>query len=175
MWGVQWIRSYRMVDMCKGQRKKNDYKALASSSLSDCTWLELKICSRHHDDLLLHFSWSLQQKTFPSSLLLYIIFFSFSFFLSFSLSFLYLFLRTFFELEPSTHGQLSCRTSSQIRRTLRGGADTLGRPAKGVYGWPAKPLHGSASVRSAYLFQTLSLVDVCTFLARNPNKSFEYQ
>jgi hypothetical protein len=33
------MRRYGMVDMCKGKRKY-DYEALMTSSLSDCTWLE---------------------------------------------------------------------------------------------------------------------------------------
>jgi hypothetical protein len=33
------IRRFRMVDLCKGKRKY-DYEALMTSSLSDCTWLE---------------------------------------------------------------------------------------------------------------------------------------
>jgi hypothetical protein len=37
--GISRIRTYRMVDMCKGKRKY-DYKAPMTSSLSDCTWLE---------------------------------------------------------------------------------------------------------------------------------------
>jgi hypothetical protein len=37
--GISRIRRYRTVDMCKGKRKY-DYKALMTSSMSDCTWLE---------------------------------------------------------------------------------------------------------------------------------------
>jgi hypothetical protein len=37
--GISRIRRYRMVDMCKGKRKY-DYEAPMTSSLSDCTWLE---------------------------------------------------------------------------------------------------------------------------------------
>jgi hypothetical protein len=37
--GISRIKRYRMVDMCKGERKY-DYEALMTSSLSDCTWLE---------------------------------------------------------------------------------------------------------------------------------------
>jgi hypothetical protein len=37
--GISRIRRYRMVDMCKGKRKY-DYEAPTTSSLSDCTWLE---------------------------------------------------------------------------------------------------------------------------------------
>jgi hypothetical protein len=33
------VRRFRMVDMCKGKRK-NDYEAQMTSSLSYCTWLE---------------------------------------------------------------------------------------------------------------------------------------
>jgi hypothetical protein len=33
------MRRFRMVDMCKGKRKY-DYEAPTTSSLSDCTWLE---------------------------------------------------------------------------------------------------------------------------------------
>jgi hypothetical protein len=33
------MRRFRMVDMCKGKRKC-DYEAPMTSSLSDCTWLE---------------------------------------------------------------------------------------------------------------------------------------
>jgi hypothetical protein len=37
--GISRMRRYRMVDMCKG-RRKYDYEALITSSLSDCTWFE---------------------------------------------------------------------------------------------------------------------------------------
>jgi hypothetical protein len=37
--GISVIRRYRMVDMCKGKRKY-DYEAPMTSSLSDCTWLK---------------------------------------------------------------------------------------------------------------------------------------
>jgi hypothetical protein len=37
--GISRMRRCRMVDMCKGKRKY-DYKAPMTSSLSDCTWLE---------------------------------------------------------------------------------------------------------------------------------------
>jgi hypothetical protein len=37
--GISRMRRYRMVDMCKGKRKY-DYDAPMTSSLSDCTWLE---------------------------------------------------------------------------------------------------------------------------------------
>jgi hypothetical protein len=37
--GISRMRRYRMVDMCKGKRKY-DYEALMTSSLSNCTWLE---------------------------------------------------------------------------------------------------------------------------------------
>jgi hypothetical protein len=37
--GISRMRRYRMVDMCKGKRKY-DYEAPMTSSLSDCTWLE---------------------------------------------------------------------------------------------------------------------------------------
>jgi hypothetical protein len=37
--GISRMRRFRMVDMCKGKRKY-DYEALMTSSLSGCTWLE---------------------------------------------------------------------------------------------------------------------------------------
>jgi hypothetical protein len=37
--GISRIKRYRMLNMCKGKRKY-DYKAPMTSSLSDCTWLE---------------------------------------------------------------------------------------------------------------------------------------
>jgi hypothetical protein len=37
--GISRMRRYRMVYMCKGKRKY-DYEAPMTSSLSDCTWLE---------------------------------------------------------------------------------------------------------------------------------------
>jgi hypothetical protein len=37
--GISRIRRYRIMDMCKGKRKY-DYEAPMTSSLSDCTWLE---------------------------------------------------------------------------------------------------------------------------------------
>jgi hypothetical protein len=37
--GISRMRTFRMVDMCKGKRKY-DHKAPMTSSLSDCTWLE---------------------------------------------------------------------------------------------------------------------------------------
>jgi hypothetical protein len=37
--GISRMRRYRMVDMCKDKRKY-DYEAPMTSSLSDCTWLE---------------------------------------------------------------------------------------------------------------------------------------
>jgi hypothetical protein len=37
--GISRTRRFRMVDMCKGKRKY-DYEALMTSSLSNCTWLE---------------------------------------------------------------------------------------------------------------------------------------
>jgi hypothetical protein len=37
--GISKMGRYRMVDMCKGKRKY-DYEATMTSSLSDCTWLE---------------------------------------------------------------------------------------------------------------------------------------
>jgi hypothetical protein len=37
--GILKMRRYSMVDMCKGKRKY-DYEAPMTSSLSDCTWLE---------------------------------------------------------------------------------------------------------------------------------------
>jgi hypothetical protein len=37
--GISRMRRFRMVDMCKGKRKY-DYEASMTSSLSDCTWLE---------------------------------------------------------------------------------------------------------------------------------------
>jgi hypothetical protein len=37
--GISRMRRYRMVDMGKGKRKY-DYEAPMTSSLSDCTWLE---------------------------------------------------------------------------------------------------------------------------------------
>jgi hypothetical protein len=43
--GISRMRRFRMVDMCKGKRKY-DYEAPMTSSLSDCTWLE-KQCKFH--------------------------------------------------------------------------------------------------------------------------------
>jgi hypothetical protein len=37
--GISRMRRFRMVDMCKVKRKY-DYEAPMTSSLSDCTWLE---------------------------------------------------------------------------------------------------------------------------------------
>jgi hypothetical protein len=37
--GISRMRRNRMVDLCMGKRKY-DYEALMTSSLSDCTWLE---------------------------------------------------------------------------------------------------------------------------------------
>jgi hypothetical protein len=37
--GISRMKRFRMVDMCKGKRKY-DYEAPMTSSLSDCTWLE---------------------------------------------------------------------------------------------------------------------------------------
>jgi hypothetical protein len=37
--GISRMRRYRTVDMCKGKRKY-DYEAPMTSSLSDCIWLE---------------------------------------------------------------------------------------------------------------------------------------
>jgi hypothetical protein len=39
--GISRMRKFRMVDMCKGKRKY-DYEAPMTSSLSDCTWLEIE-------------------------------------------------------------------------------------------------------------------------------------
>jgi hypothetical protein len=37
--GISRMRRFRMVDVCKGKRKY-DYEAPMTSSLSDCTWME---------------------------------------------------------------------------------------------------------------------------------------
>jgi hypothetical protein len=37
--GISRMRRFGVVDMCKGKRKY-DYEAPMTSSLSDCTWLE---------------------------------------------------------------------------------------------------------------------------------------
>jgi hypothetical protein len=37
--GISRMKRFRMVDLSKGKRKY-DYEALMTSSLSDCTWLE---------------------------------------------------------------------------------------------------------------------------------------
>jgi hypothetical protein len=40
--GISRMRTFRMVDMCKGKRKY-DYEAPMTPSLSDCTWLEKRV------------------------------------------------------------------------------------------------------------------------------------
>ena len=110
---------------CAKAYKKIDFKAQASSSLSDCTWLELRILFKQRGDISLHFS----NHRIPS----FILFFSSYFFsfLSFSRIFL-LFSEPFHRTLSIKHRQAILLSVSLNFWSPGQGQRGLGRPAQGV-------------------------------------------
>jgi hypothetical protein len=97
--GIARMRRYRIVDMCKGKRK-HDYEAPMTSSLSDCTWLEkswkFHLSTTWHPSL--HFIFLLLDSSLSylschsSSLSFFSFFQSLSFILSYTYIFLYFYI-----------------------------------------------------------------------------------
>jgi hypothetical protein len=78
--GISRMRRFRMVDMCKGKRKY-DYEAPMTSSLSNCTWLEkewkFRLLTTWHPSLhFFSFTWFIPLISF-FPLLFSFLFFSF--------------------------------------------------------------------------------------------------
>jgi hypothetical protein len=122
------------VDMCKGKRKY-DYEAPMTSSLSDCTWLEeewkFRLSTTWHPSLHFYFFFSLDSSLsylschssslflfsliliyiylFISLLFYFSFFFPFFFFLFYTHVFLFIFpLDIFFSLFKALNSSLSC-------------------------------------------------------------------
>jgi hypothetical protein len=102
--GISRMRRFRMVDMCKGKRKY-DYEAPLTSSLSDCTWLEkewkFRLSTTWHLSLHFYFSFTwfiplisflpLLFSLFILSFILSYTYIYFSFFLFYTHTFLFIF------------------------------------------------------------------------------------
>ena len=153
----QWMRRFRMVDMCKGIQKMIDFKAQVLPSPSDCTWLESTIKEwifyisfnpfTYSCILIYFYSFSFLLSHFFLSLfflplhafistwhtfLAYIFYFSqtlSSFFLSLSLSLFLFFSTPFLRIVPLKHRSKITRGTSTSLRTPSRGQGGAGRPA----------------------------------------------